>query len=245
MPSLKLCLPPSIDSLARQYISLEIKSTVEFDQHLHSEREDRKKNAGVGRGEPFLFTSVSSSDSVDEAGLAVEDSTDDEEGREIERFRQEALEILEGKRAPVPDRDYTGFFAGAFRDMYREEKLKNYRTNIPRNAAVPAPLLRGWRFLHYKLFGHSADAEAQGILPWDCRQRAYLLRLRKVNKRWCVEGAQNINACSVYKLLELMKEVEERGFRDVIRVMYPCSVLENHFAQADFDGARAVTWGDF
>lgn len=244
MPSLRVCLPPSVDSIARQFVSLEIQSVDEFNQHLHREREAKKMNAGLGRGEPVVVAPVSDSDSVDEACVAVEGSTDDVEGREVKRLRQEALEILEGKRAPVPDRDYTGYFAGAFRDMYRVEKLWAHRMNRPRNYDGPAPIRRGWRFLHWKLFGNASDAEAKGILPWDSRQRAYILRLRKVNQRWCVESAQNINMCSVYKLLETIKEVEERGFRDIIRVMYPCSVLETQFAQADFDGALAVTWED-
>ena len=130
----------------------------------------------------------------------------------------EALAILEGQRRPVHSRDCTGLHA----DEFKKLATMNIK---PLHAPCSLQLsrndhMRGWRYLRQTLFERLSGETATKLVPWDDQQHAYLLTLEEDDKFWVVRRILKLDTCSPPKLRDLMEQVKQGGWQDVIWVMY-------------------------
>ncbi|SPJ75641.1 uncharacterized protein FTOL_05372 [Fusarium torulosum] len=136
--------------------------------------------------------------------------------------RVQALEILEGKVDPPPDRDYEGKYAEAFRYFAaQEEQAKQLQES--REKIMNTPFFndgpKGWKFLHNIISSGQVPTDGSMKFPaYRPDQRAFLLYRSNRAGAMVTVGVRNLDACNRLELFELMEEVEQRGWVDMIYV---------------------------
>ncbi|KAM0205356.1 hypothetical protein ACHAPA_011400 [Fusarium lateritium] len=141
---------------------------------------------------------------------------------EVLQDRVRALEILEGKVDPTPNRDYEGKYAEAFRNFAAQEdeakQLQESREKIT-NAPFVNDGPKGWKFLHDLISsGRVPTDESMKFPAYRPGQRAFLLNRSNRAGTMVTSRVRNLDACNRLELFELMEEVEQRGWFDMIYV---------------------------
>ncbi|KAF7562429.1 hypothetical protein G7046_g1704 [Stylonectria norvegica] len=192
-------------------------------------------------------SSRKSSVDADDIHLLVRVDENGEQDMEVTQHRIEALEILEGKRQPVPDRDYTGMYAPAFRRMALEEQRADEarlraRLVLKNITAAARNQPRGWAFLREALVSNLSEEDAAKFLPWNPEQRGYLLTVDAVNGKRGVRKVLNLDTCSRSKLRIVMEGVAARGWVDVVWVTDPKEMVP-YLLEKKEDVTAVVHWG--
>ncbi|KAH7256558.1 hypothetical protein BKA59DRAFT_77682 [Fusarium tricinctum] len=141
---------------------------------------------------------------------------------EVLKDRAHALEILEGKVNPPPNRDYEGKYAEAFRGFADEEEQAK-KLQESRDKIMNTPFFyddpKGWKFLHDLISSGRVPTEGSVKFPVHRPdQRAFLLNRDNRAGTMVTVEVRNLDACSRLELFKLMKGVEKRGWVDMIYV---------------------------
>ncbi|KAH7156180.1 hypothetical protein EDB81DRAFT_379600 [Dactylonectria macrodidyma] len=143
--------------------------------------------------------------------------------------RIDTLQILEGSKKPLPDRNYSGEYARDFQRFERQEEAQRERERMRKRRQSftkfqgvlrsPQNSVCGWPFLHSMIVKFLEDEAARDLPPYYAGQQVFLLTIKKLDDgREMVANARNLNTCSNADLVKRMAEVEKRGWRDVLWV---------------------------
>lgn len=154
---------------------------------------------------------------------------------EVLQDRAHALEILDGKVNPPPNRDYEGKYAEAFRGFADEEEQAK-KIQESREKIINAPFFndgpKGWKLLHDIISSGRVPTEGSVKFPAYCPgQRAFLFWRSNVVGVMVTIGQRNLDACNRLELFELMEKVEKRGWIDAIYVTNQDEHIPCHIPQ--------------
>lgn len=168
--------------------------------------------------------------------------------KEVLEQRKEAYATLDGRIDPKPNRDYSGgskeilesIADGKHSDYFNDQRLHHIRKK-PYSRYFR--MLRGWEYLRELIF-NGLDPEDLELLPlWDAEQRAYLLTMEPLSDhRWVVKKVQNLNSFSRYRLREILREVEKRGWQDVIWVGHGNATPPFSYTRMTLATAPSLIW---
>ncbi|KAI5462155.1 hypothetical protein BGZ63DRAFT_403421 [Mariannaea sp. PMI_226] len=169
------------------------------------------------------------------------------ERERILKCQQETLEILEGKRVAVPDRNYSGHYRFFFQLMAegesvitREQESRRCILNGSSTSLADRPL-RGWGFIRDIIVSRLYEHDSVPFPPYIASHRVYLLELEEIRGKARVRAIRNLDSCSMVELLKLMLRIGERGWRDVLWIMNSSDKLPRSF---DPEGdAEDLLWG--
>ncbi|KAK7429200.1 hypothetical protein QQZ08_004210 [Neonectria magnoliae] len=232
MPYLKLNLPLNGDADGgRQNFRVKIHSLEKWHQEVSASPQNRSANADKdfaidGRRICIVDEDVTVDNLVtiilNATNVAI--SAAGHEHEEIAKQRWEALETLDGDRMPAPKRKLTGWHAPMSRNSKQQEAQEEIERLYIRRmlqsvvASPQYPHLRGWQFLQH-VIASSLDAKTTGLFPpYFSLQRAVVVLIDKVRGREQARGVRCLDRCSDTERAEVLAQVEERGWRDVVWV---------------------------
>ncbi|KAM0342688.1 hypothetical protein ACHAPU_009298 [Fusarium lateritium] len=228
---LRICTPISSEAGAkRRLFQLNIQSLEKWRKELMQERPaNREASVSQAPGDQSGCWTVAGGSfeakfTMDELLQFMPECMDDEQGidAKILADRMQAQLILEGKLTPTPNRDYPEQFAEAFHEMaLQEAQAKVLEKKRGEGVINPSfdDILKGWKSLHDIIFSGQSPADGSiGFPPYHPNQQAFLLRRKLTAGILVTVSVKNLESCSKRELYELMREVETRGWIDMIYV---------------------------
>ncbi|KAK5997917.1 hypothetical protein PT974_00284 [Cladobotryum mycophilum] len=161
---------------------------------------------------------------------AVHVEGDDGGVQNVEENRKLALDILEGKRRPVPNREYSGSLKHVFQSMYDKEKVTARVTAMRRRMSKFLALggssssyssssqvkSRGWALLRNILVSELSPEDKNALPAYRFGQKAMLLFVEQTGEKMRVRHRRNLDACAPGELDAMLESIEARDWRDVI-----------------------------
>ncbi|KAF4990957.1 hypothetical protein FGRMN_8148 [Fusarium graminum] len=228
---LQICTPLSNEVGAeRRLFQLNIQSLGKWRKELMLERPtNREANVGQAAGDQSGCLTIANGSfeakyTMDELLQFMPACMCDEQGIDAKMLadRVQAHLILEGKLTPTPNRDYPSDLAPAFHKMaVQEAQAKRLEKKRGESTINPSfdDILRGWKSLHGIIFsGQNPAAGSMRFPSYHPNQQAFLLRRKLTAGILVTISVKNLEACSKRELYELMREVETRGWIDMIYV---------------------------
>lgn len=236
-PVLRVCYPNEESLLGMQQYNIHFKDDAQFKQAMTAlSSYPSSANTSNTSNTSGKSTRANSSSSPDEASLT---STSTQETSDstltqvttpirdcVESTREEALAFLEGRKTPVPNRDYGNatykalYYLWACRDMNEEHERRERKPVIP--AAVPGTSNPefSWSALH-KIVASQLSPEGQKMLPeLDEELTATVLFMNKDlsggDDERVVRTRAGLQGKSVKFFEAMMMDVMVRGWTDLV-----------------------------
>lgn len=224
-PGLKLSLPPERASERRRELRINFRSLEDWNEALEKGNKNRVgKDLSLEDWNGILPLLERRDDNGDVDNQALED-------------REEAYAILEGVKEPTPCRDYSGQYETLFRLIARDEERDRLLGGMQRD------FRRGWEFIRALVFEGLRYYDRETMPEHDKKDRAYWLQMElNENGRWVVESAKCLNDFSRHRLREILRQIEDRGWRDVIWVGKPGVSPPFFYTKTTLANAESIRW---
>ena len=254
-PVLRVCYPDEDSLLGMQQYNIHFKDDAQFKQAMTAL--SSPPSAANTSGKSTRANSSSSSDDGSLTSSSTQETSDSTLTQattpirdSVERNRGEALAILEGRKIPIPNRDYgnapykTLYYYWACREMTEEHERRKRKPVIP--AAVPGtpnPEF-SWSALH-KILASQLSTDDQKVLPeLDEELTATVLfmnkDLRGDDDGRVVRTRADLQEKSVKFFEAMMMDVMVRGWTDLVWLGWEWEGLPD---RVEGEGVNLI-WGE-